>query len=234
MKRPNKPQAGFTIVELSLSMTLLGVLLFILVVSAMNFVNIYDKGITLKRVNQSGANIGEELQANLRASSEVTVRRSPGGTATGVCTGSYSFVWSVYGSGSGLTNNTATIPLSYSDGSPVSFAQVKDPSKDLCKPGSTVKPYKGTNLAQPYQSTELLGDGLVIRDPSTATNQGGLDVILSPDNKLTTVIYTISTNGGDDIISDSSNRASCQGGNSSSFCALNTFVITAYSEGVYN
>jgi type II secretory pathway pseudopilin PulG len=226
MKRHSRPQSsGFTIVELSLAMTMMGVLLIILVISTMNFVSIYNKGITLKRVNQSGANIGEELQANLSQSNAITIRQASG-VATGVCTGNISFVWSVYGNGNGASNSTPTIPSTYTDGSMVYFAKVKDARQEMCNP-SLPSPDKA-------QSTELLGDGLVVRDPSTATNPGGLAVVLSPDSKLVTVIYTISTNGGDDILSDGTNRANCQGGSKDNFCALNTFVVTVYARGLKN
>jgi prepilin-type N-terminal cleavage/methylation domain-containing protein len=236
---PESSQDGFTITELSLAMSLLGVLLLILIISAMGFVNIYNKGITLKRVNQSGANIVKELQTNLSRSHEVTVRRDsgPNHTALGVCTGKYSFIWSVYPGGSGDVNQTPLIALKYNDDgandTPLYFAKVSDPSKDMCR-ASPPQPYLGHDPTKPYQSKELLGDGLVVRDPSTLTNVGGLDVIVNPDNQLTTVIFTISTNGGDDIISDGSDRAGCQGGGTDAFCALNTFVVTSYSKGVYN
>lgn len=243
-------EKGFTITELSLAMSLLSVLMLILVVSAMGFTNIYNKGITLKRVNQSGANIAKELQTNLGRSAEVTVRcannevptspsssckDTPTAVTTGVCAGDFSFIWSVYVGGSGFTNTTVSVPLTYNDGTPVFFAKVKDPSKEMCRTTpAPPKPYRGNDATQPYQSTELLGDGLVIRDPSTATNKGGLDVVLSPENTLTTVVYTISTNEGDDIISDGTSRAGCQGGDKDAFCTLNTFVVTSYSKGVYN
>jgi prepilin-type N-terminal cleavage/methylation domain-containing protein len=233
---------GFTITELSLAMSLLGVLMFILLISAMGFVNIYNKGITLKRVNQSGANIGKELQVNLGRSDEV-VRSYVGGPAdptspvNGLCTGEYSFVWSIFSSGTGDVNQAVTHPLVYETNGadqPLYFAKVKDPSKDMCK-DAPPKPYKGTDPAKSYQSVELLGDSLVVRDPTPADGDGGgLDVLLNPDNQLTTVIFTISTNGGDDIISDGTNRATCQGDNKDAFCALNTFVVTSYSKGVYN
>lgn len=250
MVRLAKDQRGFTITELSLAMSLLSVLMFILIISTMNFINIYNKGITLKRVDQSGANISRELQANLSRSDQVVIRcanfeiptppatdcrNTPTGLAVGLCAGDFSFVWSVYPGGTGATNQLP-IPaatLTYSDGSQVYFAKVRDPSKDMCK-NIGAKPYKGSDTSQPYQSSELLNDGLVVRDPSIPTNKGGLDILLNPENKLTTVIYTLSTNGGDDIISDGTNRATCQGGHKDAFCTLNTFVVTSYSRGVYN
>lgn len=237
-------QKGFTITELSLAMSLIGVLMFILLLSSMNFVNIYNKGITLKRVNQSGANIALELQANLRRSSEITPRTTtvgPDTFATGVCTGTYSFVWSVYASGDGSGSQPPKVELRYANPAPenttVFFAKVRDPTKEMCS-ASPPAPYKGNcpvGLSPCYQSTELLGDGLVVRDPTpTNDDKGGLNVILSPDKKLATVIYTISTNGGEDIINDTTDRAGCQGGKEYNFCALNTFVVTAYAKGVYN
>ena len=241
MKRLNntsqKNESGFTITELTLAMSLLSILLFILVISSMGFINIYNKGLTLKRVNQSGSNISQELQANLRRSNENTKRYVGGPLApttpvNGVCTGNYSFIWSIYRGGT--SPDTAAEALEYDTDSgtqPLYFAKVKDDSKRMCG-SAPPNPYLGDEN-QEFKATELLGDGLVVRDPGTAANQGGLDVILGANGKLTTVILTLSTNGGEPILGDGTNRASCQGNSQEqSFCALNTFVITTYSKGV--
>ena len=226
--------AGFTITELSLAMTLLSVLLFLLVVSSVGFINIYNKGLTLKRVNQSGANISQELQANLRRSNENTKRYVGGPLApttpvNGICTGNYSFIWSIY-----RNSTSPATALEYDTDSgtkPLYFAKVKDNSKRMCG-ASPPNPYLG-DLNHDFKATELLGDGLVVRDPSTVANQGGLDVILGANGKLTTVILTLSTNGGEPILGDGTDRASCRGSSKEqSFCALNTFVVTTYSKGV--
>ena len=60
-KQVNK-QSGFTLTELSLSMAMLSVLLIIILLSIFNIVGMYNKGLTLKRVNQSGRAISAEVQ----------------------------------------------------------------------------------------------------------------------------------------------------------------------------
>lgn len=177
-------------------------------------VGIFNKGLTLKRVNQSGRTIGAELQSSLRRtnaslSDAVTKVEKPLGSRLAVsraCTGSYSYIWSVYGKGSAVIDEG------------VGFAKIFDADGEYCKdPNKPVDKNK---------STELLADGLVIRQP--------VDFGYTPDGKLTTFTYTISTpNDNDDLkFNDLTGRSNCKGGNQRDFCALNTFIVTVYSKGI--
>ncbi len=209
-------QSGFTITELSLAMTMLSILLVIILLSVINITTIYNKGVTLKRANQSGAAIGLELQSSLRRSSlgnvqAVQKQLSPTvSTYTRLCTGVYSFIWSVRGDGNNAIEN-------YSDGQEISFIKMRDSSSQQCH---TTPPAIDRNDPS---ITVLLGDELVVRPPT--------NISISDNQKLITFEYTVSTPEGDDIIYDDTGRSSCQGGKADDFCALNTFKVTSYARG---
>ncbi len=208
---------GFTITELTIAMAFLTILMFILLASAMQMVSVFNKGLTLKRVNQSGRAIGAELQSSLRRtnadqSDAVTAKQKPLGVTpvdTRACTGTYSYIWDVNGNG-------ITTGEEYTDGAPVGFAKIFDADGDFCK-DLTKKPEKSKSL-------EMLADGLVIRQPVSFS--------ATPDSRLTTFIYTISTPDIGDLLFDATGRSSCRGGSTRDFCALNTFIVTVYSKGI--
>lgn len=213
-----KYQSGFTITELSIAMTMLSVLLVVILLSILNITEIYNKGLTLKRVNQSGSAIARNLQTSLRKSSPGNVlSTSRPLTATEtvntrLCTGIYSFVWSVLGNGANAIE-------SFSSGEEISLIRVKDSSAKLCKPDPPDIDKNDPSV------TVLLGDALVIRQPTGVT--------ISDDLSLVTMQFTISTLAdSSDIIYDTSGRAACSGDSNDDFCALNTFVVTSYAKGI--
>lgn len=210
-------ESGFTITELSLAMTMLTVLMMIILLSILNIISVYNKGITLKRVNQSGATISHALQSSLRTSSLGNVRavtQQLGATTTvhtRMCTGVYSFIWSVYGDGDNAIET-------FSNGNEITFIKIRDSGAQQCASSPPQLDQDDPNVSI------LLGDGLVVRPPTNVT--------ISNDQKLIQAEYTISTPEGEDIIYDGTGRASCQGGSDDDFCALNTFVVTSYAKGI--
>lgn len=211
-QRNIKEQKGFTIPELMLAMSFISVLLILLLLSATYVISTYNKGLTLKRVNQSGRSIGDTLQASLKDSTQSVT----GGT-TRLCTGKYTFIWTLYNDNSGSIAREM-----YDDGSQIGFAKVDDSGQDYCN-DLTKHPSRS-------DSTELLGDNLVLRAPTR--------FIRNSDGKLITAIYTISTPDESSAFAAPTipgGSIKCEGNRSDGedFCALNTFVVTSYIRG-YN
>lgn len=229
MRKNNNLQHGFTITELSLAMTMLSILLIIILLSILQITSTYNKGLTLKRVNQSGSNIGYELQKSLRSSSSNNLASiqateiSGEHPATRLCTGKVSFIWSVIGNGSDA------IEEQFSDGSRISFIKIEDSGGDLCKKADSDPNYPKPDKSK---SKVLLGDDLVIRMPSSVTMSTPITSNEAGSASLVTVELTISTPNDSGVIPDPSGRASCQGGKEDDFCALNTFVVTSYAKGI--
>ncbi len=229
MSKNKNLQSGFTITELSLAMTMLSILLVIILLSILQITATYNKGLTLKRVNQSGSNIGYEMQKSLRSSSANNlisiqdVEIDGEHPATRLCTGKVSFIWSVIGNGNDIVEEK------FSDETRISFIKVEDAGGSLCKKPSADPSYPKPDKAE---SKVLLGDDLVIRMPSSVTKSIPVTSNKLGEASLVTVELTISTPNDSGIIPDPSGRASCQGGKEDDFCAINTFVVTSYAKGI--
>ncbi len=216
MFRVRKIDQGFTVIELMFAMTFLAILLIILLVSVIQITHTYNKGVTLKRVNQSGRNIGQEVQQAIQQSGNTSVYLAGQGR---LCLGGYSFVWS-----QPAISGAHPVPgfsnyYDDPDHTKVGFAKVKD-SKLCDSPGS---------LIPQGESTELLGDGLVMRQPTEL-------VADQASNRLLTFKYTISTpddgSGVFGFLSPTGDQIHCTGSSGDEFCALSTFEVTAYAKGL--
>ncbi len=219
----NSRQSGFTIIELTLAMTMLSVLLIIILLSVFNLISIYNKGITLKRANQSARTIASEMQADFRRSvagtdggvsvgeRTNTPTGHTGAILTGICTGQHTYLWNTINNDGSSTNET------YDNGDPVvGMIQLSDSSGEYCK---------NTNLHPPKQSTAttqvklLLEDGLIIHE-LTKLDIGG-------SGKLMKFTFTVSTDDTGVITA-----GQCSAGADGEFCALNTFIVTSYARGI--
>jgi type II secretory pathway pseudopilin PulG len=117
MNRVDK-QAGFTIIELMLSMAFVAVLMIAIAMTIIQMTNIYNKGTTLRAVDQAGRAVSQDMQSTIAASQPLDVgddgqgglnykpqvqiggaQNNPDGGR--LCTGTYSYVWNT---GRGLSN----------------------------------------------------------------------------------------------------------------------------------
>lgn len=225
-------QAGFTITELSLSMAMLSVLLVIILMSILNIIGIYNKGLTLKRANQSGRAISSEVQTSFHKAdstskvADVTWRKTEQVDGeqvyTRLCTGYYSFIWNVHSVNDSKTGEEFE---DSADGE-LSMVRIRDSGSDYCRPS-------GSDYKKPPKSNVnvLLGDDLVIRQPVAVQIGKSEDPAILDTTKLVRFVYTISTPEGENLILEDG-AAKCQGGSGDDFCALNTFVVTSYAKGI--
>lgn len=65
--------SGFTIIELLLSMAFLSILLLVVVSVTMHTMRIYNKGLTIKQINQAGRSIVEDIARSARQASPDSV-----------------------------------------------------------------------------------------------------------------------------------------------------------------
>jgi len=107
MNRQNNKIRGFTLVELMLAMGFVSALLIAISMTVIQIGNIYNRGITLKEVNQTGKALSVELQNEISQTAPFSLKPDEGhyvvqpasGPALGgrLCLGSYSYIWN-YGS----------------------------------------------------------------------------------------------------------------------------------------
>lgn len=105
-------RAGFTLIELMLAMSFVGMLLIAIAMTTMQIMNTYNKGATIREVNTVGRAVTEDLQRTIATSVPFTVtpkvgaeddpadskyvenRGIDGETYGGrLCTGAYTYVW---------------------------------------------------------------------------------------------------------------------------------------------
>lgn len=225
-------KTGFTVIELMLAMTFIAILLIAIAMTTIQISNIYDKGITLREVNQAGRNVSEDLQRSIASSVvfDVTpkIDDSPQTTASKyvvrdgggrLCLGNYTYAWNYGKAIAGGAGAPDILNIYDNNQAPVHFAKVADPSGELC--ADPELPIVRT------KATEMISGGdrdLVIHAFSIART--------SDDPSTGQAIYAISmTIGTNDREQLTTNDASCKPpaaevGNEN-YCSVNQFDIIA-------
>jgi len=215
-----------------LAMTFIAMLLVAIAMTTIQISNIYNKGITLREVNQAGRTVSEEFQRSIASSApfDVTPKGDDSSVASTskyvirdgggrLCISGYSYAWN-YGSALAGGVGAPAIFNVYDDGkSSVSFAKVTDPNGSLC--ANPTDPVIRAN------AVELLTSGdrdLVLQSFSISRTA----------NDATTgqTIYAISMIiGTNDRAQLTTDNASCkppsEGAGNEQYCSVNQFDIIA-------
>jgi len=238
MNHDNK-QHGFTLIELMLAMTFISILLLAIAMTTIQISNIYNKGITMREVNQMGRAISDELQRSIGSStpfdvtpkdsadnsatntSHYVVRKANGQNVAGrLCLGDYTYAWNygkaIAGEGGITSYNKYT---GGDSATPIRFVKVRDPSGALCSDPTM-------NITK-ANATEMLSSGdrdLVVHNFSIVQTKS--------DAATSQAIYAISvTIGTNDREQLTANDASCkppaQGVGDENYCSVNQFDIIA-------
>lgn len=221
---------GFTLVELMLAMTFISILLLAIAMTTIQISNIYNKGITLREVNQVGRSVSEDIQRSIGASTpfDVTPKEDdspdtasskyvvrPGGGR--LCLGSYTYAWNygkalAGGQGVSLYNE-------YTDEKPVNFVKVADPQGALCdNPALNIKKSDATELVS-------AGDrDLVVHNFTIQKTADDADA----EQAMYAISMLIGTNDREQL---TANDASCKppasGVGNEDYCSVNQFDIIA-------
>lgn len=223
--------SGFTVVELMLAMTFISVLLLAIALTTIQISNIYNRGITLREVNQAGRSVSSDLQRSIAGStpfdvtpktddSEATadskyVVRDGGGR---LCLGSHTYAWN-YGAALAGGQGAPSIFNTYDDGEPVRFVKVADPNGALCATPTA-------SIAR-VDATDLISGG----DRDLAIHAFTI-IKTSEDATIGQALYAISmTIGTNDQAQLTTNDASCRPPveevGAEEYCAVNQFDIIA-------
>lgn len=222
---------GFTLIELMLSMTFIAVLLVAIAMTTIQISNIYNKGITLREVNQAGRAVSSELQRSIASSvpfdatpksdnspgtenSKYVVREGGGR----LCLGNYSYAWN-YGKALVGGAGAPAIYNKYDDNTPVRFAKVEDAGGALCG---------DVNLAvAKAKATELLSTGdreLVLH--SFAVTETSSDP--STNQALYAITMIIGTNDRQQLTTDDTScKPPSAGVGDENYCSVNQWDIIA-------
>lgn len=220
---------GFTLVELMLAMSFISLLLLGIAMTTIQVSNIYDKGITLREVNQAGRAVSDELQRNIASSVPFEVdaalpnnkylSQTGGGR---LCTGRYTYAWNFGsalkgGPGAPLIMNRYTA----GDTTQIRFVKVNDSGGTLC----TTTP--SLPAIDRSKSTEMLtgGDRDLALHSFTIT-KGAFDATLG--QTLYAISMVLGTNDRAELMTgDTSCKPPAEGTGNENYCSVNQFDIIA-------
>jgi prepilin-type N-terminal cleavage/methylation domain-containing protein len=227
----NHDRHGFTLIELMLAMTFIAILLVAVAMTTIQISNIYNKGVTLREVNQAGRATADELQRSIATSSpfDVTpkvddaaetaaskyVVRAGGGR---LCLGRYTYVWN-YGKALAGGTGAPAIANRYTDNTPVLFAKVTDANGSLC--ASPTTPIVRANATDMLSSgdRDLVLHSFSIKRTSTESTS---------DQALYAITFIIGTNDRQQLTTnDASCRPPTEGAGAENYCSVNQFDIIA-------
>lgn len=222
---------GFTLIELMLSMTFISVLLIMIAMTTIQISHIYNKGLTLREVNQVGRTVSGDLQRSISSSVPFDVTKqnlaSPSPTSRYVdiadqggrlCVGRYAYAWN-YGTALRAGGTVYNEYTGSDKNTPIRFIKVNNPSASLC-----ADPTLSINKAD---ATEMLSSGdrdLTIHVFTIAKTAN--------EDAIGQALYAISmTIGTNDQTQLTTNNTSCrppsEGSGNQDYCSVNQFDIVA-------
>lgn len=221
---------GFTLIELMLSMAFLSVLLIAIAMTVIQIGSIYNRGLTLKDVNQAGGALASELQRTIANSSAFDVTVGEVGSQYIVqdwggrlCLGQYSYIWN-YGKAIQVGDEARLNLYSNSDNR-IRFIKVADSNSIYCT--ETAKKVDINN------AVELLGAGehdLAIHDFKINTEP------TAGDDKTGQYLYSlnfiIGTNDQTALnygagIGNVACKPPSEAGSDPTYCLINQFSVVA-------
>jgi competence protein ComGC len=197
---------GFTLIELMLSMGFVSVLLVTIALTVIQMATIYNRGMTLKEVNQSARDISDDLRRSVASSQLFTVNtdgtdssdsltiKTASTTVGGrLCTGTVSYVWNLSKAIEGSDANlTKVLNSSGVAQDPVRFVKIPDNGKKYCAKSGPALTYKNILYADSLVMTDLLDAGdhkLGLHALTISTADSTFDV--ATGQRLYSVTYVI-------------------------------------------
>lgn len=164
-----KKQQGFTLIELMLSLTFIAFLLLAIAMTIIQIGGVYNKGTTLKEINQASRDLSADVQRSIGSAGALTLSTdlvfSPASAtdeahAAGgrLCLGSYSYIWNyaraINASLPGLTKY-AGLPV---EDSP-KLIKVADPSRTYCAKSGSALTVQAVSASDKATAVNLLKAG---------------------------------------------------------------------------
>lgn len=225
-------RSGFTIVELMIAMAFISLLLLAIAMTVMQIGAIYNKGVTMKSVNQSGRIIVTDMKRTIGESQpfDVAVAYRPHDHNQGsqetvdydagrLCTGLYSYIWNI---GTHISSDDPASQVNKYEGTDnqkqIRLVKVRDSGGQYCK-GEASGAINQSNAA------ELLSEGnLAVQDfhiervtTNMVTGMAIYNIRLTISNADTEAISTV-----DNTCKPPSEEAILQ-----NYCSVNEFAFTA-------
>lgn len=233
MNHADNKKQGFTLIELMLAMTFLSILLIAIALTILQVVNIYNHGITIKEVNQSGQTLSSDMEQSINSSSPFAISGAgskyisqPYGGR--LCLGNYSYIWNY---GTVLQPGISPVPtrnmytgesaMLTTDSNPIKFVKVVDGGGAYCSsPNSKI---------DPANSVELLNvsdHDLAIHSLTVTSEQSAVDS--KTGERLYNITFVVGTNDSQALTSDGSAcKPPSVSGSDVAFCSVQQFNVVA-------
>ncbi|HEY0965212.1 MAG TPA: hypothetical protein VGE13_01910 [Candidatus Saccharimonadales bacterium] len=229
MRRRLQQAKGFTLVELMLAMSFLVILLLMITLLILQVTMIYNKGLTLREVNESGQLISSEIQRRLSTAPTETVGSvsnvvQDSRTTDRLCVDGIVYAWTLADKRN--ADNTKNVGFAKFNGSKKDYCDQSPAGGGGMSPPTGVWPAsnKITNLIDTQDQS------LVIRKFSFHSI-GGTDTENGIDGDKTQALYrvtfVIGTNTSDLI--DSNDTCLPPASAKQEFCAVNEFAFIVRS-----
>lgn len=226
-------KAGFTLVELMLSMSFVAFLLLAIAMTTMRIGSIYNKGMTLRQVNQAGRSISDELQRNITSATPFDVDSAssnpryismpigasvPGGGR--LCIGNYTYAWNYGKALTGGAGAPVIVNTYEGDSDQVRFVKVADAGATLCTdPAKKIDRSKASDMLTGGDRDLVLHDFSIRQetsDPATGQALYGISMLIGTNDRQQLVTGDTSCKP----------PAASQAG-ADEYCAVNQFDIIA-------
>ena len=126
-----KYQTGFTLVELMLSMTFISVMLVAIALCVIQMSTIYNRGETMRQVNQASRLLATNLQQTIGPADPALLDLSKVESHGRLCTGRFTYVWnSLRPDGTEKFNNNQ---YAGTNTDPIRFIRISDPGGNYCE-----------------------------------------------------------------------------------------------------
>lgn len=220
-----KSKAGFTLIELMLAMTFIAILLVVVTMTTIHMSKLYNKGLTLKTVNQMGRDSLDYIRRDVASSempsdSFVAPNAEGAGGVGRMCLSGAAYIWN---DASKVNTNQA---VTYADSKkPILFARLKKADSSLCDRSSP----SPVNSIQSTDTTELLSSDTI----SVIVHELVVTKLVSdaPGKKgLYRINLTLGTSEDGTLHSASCKPADDNQANFD-FCAINQFETVVYAGG---
>ncbi len=221
---------GFTLIELMLAMSFISVLLIAIAMTIIQIGNIYNRGLMLKEVDQTGQAVATELQNAIRQSAPFSIATGSGShyvpQAWGgrLCIGQYSYIWN-YGKDLNAKNPNVNKYAGLDSSTDIHLVKVLDPGALYC----LQKPLLAIDATK---ATELLATGdyqLAIHSFTIKSNTTAIDT--KTRQQLYDIQLSLGTNDKNALTYGTDGSATCtapgQDGADLTYCSVSVFDIVA-------
>lgn len=218
---------GFTIIELMLAMSFVSVLFIGIAMITIQVGQTYNRGLTMKSVNQAGRDVSDVLKRDIAASQHssivfVTHTSSGAQGLNRLCLGNYTYLWSY---GKSIYDGNAKTYQGTTD--PIVLARINDADGAYCKPVGGAYP---ASVPQADAIAVLKNDSLQLALHSFTIAPVIIDE--ASNQAAYTVQFTIGTNDQEAIVTGNQQcRPPDDVGGNLQFCAINNFEMIVRAGG---